>query len=137
MEARCQCGMIQFTTPISEPTKVFVCHCLECRYQSSSAFGMSTMFPAFPLPDSVKNNLKIYTRETLGGYKKNCYFCKTCGSRIMHENVGGKQVTIKAGCLEGLNKDMYASACHIWTKRAVIPIPDGVEQYDEEPPDDV
>ena len=44
--------------------------------------------------------------------------------------------TIKAGCLEALSKEMMDKAVHIWVKRAITPVPEGAEQYDEEPPGD-
>jgi hypothetical protein len=52
----------------------------------------------------------------------------------MHAS-GGKTVSVKGGCLEGLTKEMLARATHIWTKRAIVAIPEGVKSYEEEPPD--
>lgn len=44
---------------------------------------------------------------------------------------GGKgEVSIKGGCIQGLSWD---GAVHIWTKRAVVPIPEDAEQWEEEP----
>lgn len=45
-----------------------------------------------------------------------------------------KTLSVKAGCLDGLSKEMLRSGIHIWTKSAVINIPEGAEQYEEEPP---
>lgn len=80
--------------------------------------------------------MKIWSRTTPQGRIKNCYFCNTCGSRILHHCPGQKHYTIKAGCLEGLTKEMLDRGIHIWTKRAVTPIPEGAEAFEEEPPDD-
>ncbi len=157
MEGRCQCGAVRFTTPSATPYKMYVCHCLECRRQSSSAFGISAIFPAFDLPASVASftttsgsgsggsqggseeggdgggPLGVYTHSNTGsGRTKQCYFCKQCGTRIMHG--GGNYVAVKGGCLEGLDGDLVQSATHIWTKRALVPIPEGVESFPEEPP---
>jgi hypothetical protein len=44
-----------------------------------------------------------------------------------------KVVSVKGGCIEGLD---WKNAKHIWTKNALVPIPEGVEKYEEEPPDD-
>ena len=52
MEARCQCGSVAFKTPLPEPLALYICHCVECRRQTSSAFGTSAIFPRFKLPDS-------------------------------------------------------------------------------------
>lgn len=43
-------------------------------------------------------------------------------------------LSVKAGCLDGITKEMMREAVHIWTKSAVIDIPEGVEAYEEEPP---
>lgn len=79
--------------------------------------------------------MSVWTRVTFRGREKNCYFCKKCGSRIYHHCPGQELFTVKAGCLEGLNKEMLDNATHIWAKRAITPIPEGAKQYDEEPPD--
>jgi hypothetical protein len=52
MNVACQCGNITFTTPLPQPLAVYICHCDECRRQSSSAFGCSAIFPKFSLPNA-------------------------------------------------------------------------------------
>ena len=42
-------------------------------------------------------------------------------------------LSVKAGCLDGLTKENYRKAIHIWTKSAVTDIPEGVEAYEGEP----
>lgn len=41
-------------------------------------------------------------------------------------------ITLK-GCVEGMTKEMMDGAVHIWAKRAIVPIPEGAEQWPEEP----
>lgn len=170
MEGRCQCGAVRFTTPLPQPLKLYICHCLECRRQSSSAYGISAIFPVFDLAaqavaqtsstgDKVgaedgatgtgtstgtdtgtgstttapASPVSVYRHNRTGsGRTKECYFCRACGSRIMHG--GADYVAVKGGCLVALDRDMLRGAMHIWTKSAVVPIPDGVESYPEEPP---
>jgi hypothetical protein len=67
------------------------------------------------------------------GCTMTCWFCKTCGTRIMHERSGNHSVSIKGGCIEGLD---WTDVVHIWTKEAVVPIPEGVKKFEEEPDDD-
>lgn len=38
-------------------------------------------------------------------------------------------VSVKGGCLEGLD---WSRAIHLWTKNAMIPIPEDAESYSEE-----
>ena len=52
---------IAFKTPLPKPLAVYICHCDECRRQSSSAFGCSAIFPAFPLPKATRDGLSVYT----------------------------------------------------------------------------
>jgi hypothetical protein len=44
--------------------------------------------------------------------------------------------SIKGGCLNGLTKDMMKDALHIWTTTAVVEIPPGAKQYEDDGPDD-
>jgi hypothetical protein len=40
----CQCGAVRYACDAA-PLALYVCHCLECRHQSGSAFGMSLEMP--------------------------------------------------------------------------------------------
>lgn len=51
----------------------------------------------------------------------------------MHRVRGEETLSVKAGCLEGLTREMMRSAAHIWCKEAIVDIPEGVEQWEEEP----
>ncbi|OTB19316.1 hypothetical protein K445DRAFT_193164 [Daldinia sp. EC12] len=117
MDARCQCGAVSFKTPLPKPLALYICHCAECRRQTSSAFGTSAIFPRFPLPHAEL--MSCYT-----------YFCRNCGTRLLHTTPGKNVVSVKGGCIDGLD---WSGAIHIWTKSAMIPIPEGSECYPEEP----
>ncbi|KAI1497651.1 Mss4-like protein [Biscogniauxia marginata] len=112
MEARCQCGAVQFRTPLPKPLALYICHCAECRRQTGSAFGTSAIFPHFPLPQS----------ELL-----------SCYTYVLRKAKGKNVVSVKGGCIEGLD---WGRAIHIWTKSAMVPIPEGSEAHSEEPADD-
>ncbi|WEW56458.1 hypothetical protein PRK78_001902 [Emydomyces testavorans] len=143
MEGRCQCSQIRFTTPLPAPLKVYICHCTECRHQSSSAYGLTAIFPSFEIPvlqadndasgESTSAGIGSYTRITLSGRKLECLFCKSCGSRLMHRAPGEETLSVKAGCLIGLNKEHMKDAVHIWCREAIVDIPLGAERFEEEP----
>ena len=42
---------------------------------------------------------------------------------------GKKVVSVKGGCIEGLD---WKNAIHIWTKSAMVPIPEDIESHSEE-----
>jgi len=127
MEARCQCGAVSFKTPSEKPLALYICHCLECRRQTSSAFGTSAIFPRFQLPETKL--LSCYTRPTASGNTLYCYFCQQCGTRLLHTTPNKNVVSVKGGCIDGLD---WRKAIHIWTKSAMVPIPEGSEAYEEE-----
>ncbi|KAI0473914.1 glutathione-dependent formaldehyde-activating [Xylariaceae sp. FL0804] len=113
MEASCQCGAVQFLTPLPKPLALYICHCSECRRQSSSAFGASAIFPRFELPKA----------DLLSCYS---YFCRNCGTRLIHSAPGKKVVSITGGCIAGLD---WQNAIHIFTRSAMVPIPEASETY--------
>ena len=46
----------------------------------------------------------------------------------------GGFVAVKGGCLEGITGDVWTEAAHLWTKSALVSIPEGVDRWEEEPP---
>jgi hypothetical protein len=138
MEGRCQCGQITFTTPLPAPQKLLVCHCTECRHQSSSTYGMTAIFPSFDIPSPFPGAIGVYARPNTNGETKG-FFCTKCGSRLMHQSISedskpAAAVSVKSGCLDGITKEMMRAAVHIWTKSAVVDIPDNAVAYEGEPP---
>ncbi|KAL2130398.1 hypothetical protein VTI74DRAFT_6526 [Chaetomium olivicolor] len=127
MDASCQCGAVTFKTPTPKPLALYICHCHDCQRQTSSAFGTSAIFPRFPLPDAEL--LRCYKRPVSSGQTLYCYFCKQCGTRLIHTTPGKNVVSVKGGCIEGLD---WKTAIHIWTKSAMVPIPEGSETYSED-----
>jgi hypothetical protein len=138
MEVICQCGLVSFQTPAPTPLRLYHCHCTECQKQSGSAYGTSAVFATegiFPLSDDLKAQLSVFARPTKQGRTMDCYFCKTCGVRIMHRvreanGQGRDTLIIKGGVLQGLS---YKGAGHIYTRSAVVEIPVGVERWETSP----
>ncbi|KAK3213497.1 hypothetical protein GRF29_28g73555 [Pseudopithomyces chartarum] len=132
MNGQCACGAVTFTTPTATPLNLYHCHCIDCRRQSASAFGTSAIFPFFSVEDDP--NVSHFSRVCDSGRKQKCYFCNKCGSRILHAHVvevgDPPVVAVKGGLLEGLD---WKDAKHIFTRSAVVPIPDGVEFWIAEP----
>ncbi|KAL1879341.1 hypothetical protein VTK73DRAFT_7178 [Phialemonium thermophilum] len=124
MEARCQCGSVVFKTPLEKPLALYICHCADCRRQTSSAFGTSAIFPTFSIPNT--DLLSCYSRPTTSGDTLYCYFCKVCGTRLVHMSPGKNVCSVKGGCLDGLD---WNKAIHLWTKSAMVPIPEDAESH--------
>lgn len=116
----CQCGAVRFELH-ADPVDVYCCHCLECRKQSASAFGISMPLPAAAF-NLLQGTPKKWSRPTNSGGEIDCYFCGTCGSRLWHENSKRPDIRIiKGGALdEGVSLE---NADHIWTCRTLPGLP--------------
>ena len=112
---------------------MYHCHCTDCRKQSGSAFGTSAIFPFFKLPENEA--ISSLRRTCDSGREQYCYFCNKCGTRILHAHIvedgDPKGVAVKGGTLEGLD---WSKAKNIFCRSAGVPIPEGAEKYEAEPP---
>jgi len=128
----CQCGAVRYECS-GEPSALYVCHCLECRKQSASAFGMSLEVPRTSVR-VTRGTPKFWSRTADSGRRLSCAFCQDCGSRLWHEAAEGRDTaTIKAGSLD--QPVDYSAAIHIWTSRKLpgFIIPSDAIQCPEEP----
>jgi len=128
----CQCRNVRYTIT-GAPLALYICHCLECRKQSASAFGMSLAMPRAGLA-TIRGTPRFWSRPADSGRRVDCAFCPDCGSRLWHQGSEDTDtVTIKAGSLD---EPVDASgAIHIWVKRKLpgIMIPDGARCFQGEP----
>lgn len=135
-QGQCQCGNIRYQL-IGEPLTLYVCHCLHCQKQSSSAFGMSLWINRDEI-EFLSGEPKIWTTRGDSGAKKICAFCDNCGSRIYHTSDNDQErLSLKAGTLN--DTSWLRPIAHIWTKRAQpwFPIDQDLYRcYDDEPDDD-
>ena len=82
----CQCGAIRYKLS-QGPLALYVCHCTECRKQSSSAFGVSFIVPQTAL-HVMQGEPTFWSRPTDTGNTLDCAFCPECGSRLWHQRRG-------------------------------------------------
>ncbi len=84
--ASCRCGQLRATVT-GEPVRVSVCHCLNCKKRSGSAFAVQARWPA----DQVTADGRSSSYEMLAdsGNRGIFHFCPDCGSDVYYE-IGGK-----------------------------------------------
>jgi hypothetical protein len=110
----CQCGEIRYTIRV-EPIATSVCHCMECKRQSGSAFGMSMIVPrdGFEL---TSGEPRIFRRQADSGGTVACAFCPSCGTRIYHlPSRLPESVNVKPGTLD--DPSSVRPVIEIWTAR--------------------
>jgi hypothetical protein len=81
----------------------------------------------WPLSEDQSANIGVWERTSERGNKRLCYFCKTCGVRLIHHSImpdGSLKATlsVKAGCLPEMSLE---GATHIYTRSALVPVPEG------------
>jgi hypothetical protein len=129
----CQCGDVRYELR-GAPVGLWICHCLECRKQSSSAFGISVDVRSEDLV-LLSGAPKVWTRAATVQGSLDCAFCPRCGSRLWHGSPGDKTVvSVKGGSLD--RPPDLSRAIHIWTVRKLdgVVIPDHAVTHEQEPP---
>ena len=76
----CICGAVRYEIA-GEPHVTYACHCTDCRRQSGSAFGLTTVIAADQLK-ITRGELKTHSRVAESGRTMTRYFCPECGTWI-------------------------------------------------------
>ncbi len=110
----CRCGQLRATVT-GEPVRVSVCHCLNCKKRSGSAFAAQARWPAEQV--AIEGQSKSFEMVADSGNRAAFYYCPECGSDV-HYDINGKfdgQVAIPLGCFD----DPYAftPAFSVWEER--------------------
>ncbi len=102
------------------PLRVGICHCMDCRKESGSAFTFYGIWPADQFERSGE------TAEFQG----RC-FCAACGSRVFSVDAG--EAEVKLGMLSEAPTPLKPSY-ELWVKRreAWLKPVEGAEQFEED-----
>ncbi len=84
--ASCRCGQLRATVT-GEPVRVSVCHCLDCKKRSGSAFAAQARWPSEQV--QVQGQSQTWTHLADSGNKITHHFCPECGSTV-HFRIEGK-----------------------------------------------
>jgi hypothetical protein len=81
----------------------------------------------------VQGELQEWTRHTPSGKQMVCRFCGVCGSRLFHQVLGSRYLSIKPGSLD--DPSQYQPVAHIWvaSKQPSVEIPLGQIQFEGNP----
>ena len=115
---QCLCGQVQVAAH-GAPLRVGICHCMDCRKESGSAFTFYAVWPADRFEHAGN------TAEFRGQR-----FCPGCGARLF--SLDDKEAEIKLGILSQAPTPLVPSY-ELWVKRRepwLTPVP-GAEQFEE------
>ena len=84
--ASCRCGQLKAAVS-GEPVRVSVCHCLNCKKRSGSAFAVQARWPKDQL--RVEGRSKTFVKVADSGNRGTFHFCPDCGSDVYYD-IDGK-----------------------------------------------
>ncbi len=84
--ATCRCGPLTATVT-GEPVRVSVCHCLNCKKRSGSAFAVQARWPKEDVV--IEGRSKTFVIVADSGNRATFHFCPECGSDVFY-TIDGK-----------------------------------------------
>ena len=97
--ASCRCGQLRATVT-GDPGRVSVCHCLNCKKRSGSAFAVQARWPAEQVVIEGRSTSFVITADS--GNRATFHFCPACGSDVYYR-IKGKfdgMIAIPLGAFE-------------------------------------
>ena len=79
--ASCRCGQLKATVA-GEPVRLSVCHCLNCKKRSGSAFAVQARWPAEHV--QVEGSSRTFLKAGDSGNPATFHFCPDCGSDVFY-----------------------------------------------------
>ncbi|WP_049732594.1 GFA family protein [Rhizobium ecuadorense] len=119
ISGQCLCGQVRLSVG-GDPSRVGICHCMDCRKESGSAFTFYGIWPAGQFEHSGET-----------GAFQGRHFCTGCGSRLF--SVDGEEAEIKLGILSEAPTPLVPGY-ELWIKRRepwLRPV-EGAEQFEED-----
>ena len=113
-QASCRCGQLRATTS-GEPVRVSVCHCLDCKKRSGSAFAVQARWPTEQV--TMEGRSKSWSKLTDSGNRISFHFCPDCGSDV-HYVIEGKFAGLVAIPLGAFEDPYFARpGFSVWEER--------------------
>jgi hypothetical protein len=84
--ASCRCGQLRATVT-GDPVRLSVCHCLNCKKRSGSAFAVQARWPRDQV--DIEGQSKTFVIVADSGNRATFHFCPECGSDVYYE-IDGK-----------------------------------------------
>jgi hypothetical protein len=81
--ASCHCGQLVLRC-VGDPSKVSMCHCLDCQRRTGSLFSVAAFFPRESV-ERIAGTANSFTRPSASGFAVTFHFCPECGSSLWWE----------------------------------------------------
>jgi hypothetical protein len=131
--ASCHCQRLQLECD-GEPTKISMCHCLDCQRRTGSAFSVAVFFERSQVRIGGATST-IYERESASGFPVKFYFCDQCGSNVYWEPARLPElIGVAIGAFA--DPDFPCPEQSVWTKdkHCWFSLPESMAIFDVSPP---
>lgn len=97
--ASCRCGQLKAAVN-GEPVRVSICHCLNCKKRSGSAFAAQARWPAEQV--AFAGEARSWSTRGDSGNLATFHFCPQCGSEVYYQVEGelGHLIAIPLGVFD-------------------------------------
>ena len=115
INGQCHCGSICFTAEV-DPSRVMVCHCMDCQVLSGAPFRAVVACPIGKF--NLRGTPKSYVKVAQSGNRRAQMFCPECGTPLYAtapENA--TSVVIRLGCVA--ERSQLKPATQIWQHAAL------------------
>jgi len=79
--ASCRCGQLSATVT-GDPVRLSVCHCLNCKKRSGSAFAVQARWPADQV--QIEGSSRTFVKAGDSGNPATFHFCPECGTDVYY-----------------------------------------------------
>ena len=110
MTATCACGQASITVN-AQPKMLGVCHCVNCKRRTGSAFGISAYFEKSDVVSQAGGTQKYTFWHDAQAHEQERHFCGKCGTTLFwFVSTLPDQVGIAGGCFaeQGLAEPNYS-----------------------------
>lgn len=127
--ASCRCGQLRVECT-GEPVRISVCHCLNCKQRSGSAFAAQARWPVEQVKITGESTEWVVASESGGGLT-DFHFCPVCGGNVWYRG-GGMPDCIAVAIGNFADPAFPAPTVSVWEERqcAWLAITGPVEHYD-------
>jgi hypothetical protein len=108
----CLCGSIAYEVD-GPPGWIVHCHCKTCRKAHGTAFASVMIVPRTGFRWIRGQEFLASFESSLGKFRR---FCSRCGSQLVSDRNGQREMTLRLGCLDTPITDR--AKCHIWRSDA-------------------
>ncbi|MBC7941559.1 MAG: GFA family protein [Chitinophagaceae bacterium] len=119
LDIACLCRAVQVRLT-GDAVAQFYCHCDDCQAASGGAYVSVALYPAEAV-SHTQGELVPWTLKTMPRKR-----CAVCGTHVLAEVPGGKQIGVKANLLPAA---VFKPTFHENCRYAVVPVVDDLPHY--------